>query len=237
MSVLAPKKFFPLAAASSRMPEILGKEVHSSSFDNRKPDKSSLTLGPALSVTTKQRASEYKKLTVQENRRPTSPSRSPFEKMRPLKPEQNEVALLAITNYKTRFRVGIKSHETTRVKCLIDTRPVSNLVSKSFLHPTGTLRDKRQNFLMLGSANKQTISSKEKILYQFQVGELRILVWLGVTDSLVTNLLLKASFTHKYIQNIFQTNRKLSSRHSPLVDIIVSSRKTFKLYGRFWSNQ
>lgn len=75
-------------------------------------------------------------LTNAEGRRSTPLSRIFVEEICPLKPEQNEVALFASTNYKTNVRVGTQSHEMSQVKRLIDTVDDPNLVSTSFLHLT-----------------------------------------------------------------------------------------------------
>lgn len=77
-----------------------------------------------------------------------------------LKPKRKDVTLFVSTNFKTYVCVGIQSLELTQSKCLIDTRAGPNLVSKSSLHPSWTLRIKCQNVLKLGSADIQQISAE-----------------------------------------------------------------------------
>lgn len=115
----------------------------------------------------------------------------------------------------------------TQVAVLIDTGAGPSLVSKAFLHSTciSLSRTERINFLKLGSANKQPLSSKGAVLLHLQMDVLRIRLWFELADNLAEDLLLGTSFVDKYIREVFLAERKLFLWYSQPATVIEPATK------------
>lgn len=114
----------------------LNNRAQSGATDNQNPDKLSLTLVSAPPTTTIQHASKLEKQFMEKNEMPNPPSRIPFALVCSSMPEQNELALFESANYKTYVPVGIKSHEMTELRCVVEVGAGTSLVNKSSLQPT-----------------------------------------------------------------------------------------------------
>lgn len=122
------------------------------------------------------------------------------------------MTLLTSTGCKTYEHVDIRPNEMIWIKLSTDTSTGLNLVNKSILSFTGSLRIKSQNVLNLRSANKQPISAEGVVLFQQQKGWLRIFVWLGAANSLAVELLLDVLLLiAKYIRESFSAEHKIVS--------------------------
>lgn len=91
----------------------------------------------------------------------------------PSETDQNEVPQLANKNYKTYVLVGIRWHEVTKTKFLLDACAGQTLVGKSFLCPIWVLHVESLVSLKLRITNKLPISSAAVILLNLQTGGLR----------------------------------------------------------------
>lgn len=99
--------------------------------------------------------------------------------------------------------MGLHAQSMSKFQCLIETGAGRNLINKSFINPTWAPCVKRRDSLNLRSANKKPISLEEVIQVNLQIDNLRKIVWIGVVDDFVVDLLMGTSFFDRYVQDIF----------------------------------
>lgn len=111
-------------------------------------------------------------------------------------------------------------------KRLIHTGSGPNLINLFFVHLTWESCVQPRNFLKLEGENNQRTRSEGVILFHLQIDHLHILVWLGVVEDLVIDLLLRTSLVDRQFESIFLAERKLRPFFQQPVSIQTQSSKT-----------
>lgn len=93
--------------------------------------------------------------------------------------------------------MGLQAQRMKKFKSFTDTSAGRNLINKFFVHPTWAPHVKCQDFVKLRRAIKQPIRSEVVVLFELQIGNLRIHVWFGVIEDLVVDLHLGTSFVDR----------------------------------------